>query len=1554
MQRQLRLFLLYTLFCVLLLWDGQAVTARQQANPAFTTSDATEQMRVQLTATGTPRLGQPQMLTVAVTPLLDAPDLHLRWVLPPGVTLVDGPGEELLGAVAAGTTISRTRTMRMDAAGLHRIGVAATYADGAAAQYGAAAILFFRVDAQGGAVTDSDPQALAELDARIPLGADAAVRAATTDQPAQRAGASICVDVMGRVTRIDKVLTTSSSIGATDVVIPVTHARVQLWEADPIFDDHENSVTPDANGNFFFAICTNDGWFDDELEFYIKVVAETEGAPGESIAEVRYFRPGPNNTHQVLTHAFRSAEMDIDDPGTLDFGTLHLNETMSGAINIVESIYAAWRFWNDNDSNPKRTEYDDVVVYWLPGRQIGSGSHYEPIGNDIYINGSAADPDQFDDSTIIHEWTHFADDKWGCDDNPGGSHTVTAKVSARLAWGEGYPDFYQSVVRTALGQPRGEWYVDLNGLGACGVCVNLESWHTTNPGHRTTRNEMSIAAALWDLIDTANDDQDQVTIPGGYPFIEKVFLDSNFADSSISYCAFEQYLQIWKFLGGPTDAPVAAAITQNTNLAQVFRSVAAADAQQTAITATADDSYRWWARVAYLVDTSASMAGARLSAVKTVLQEQVDTLFQRAPKGVEFSLDTFTNGTPRNQTLFTGQFYPTLIKPTLAGLTTTTAPDTPCAVDAFGALQQAVAGSTDLNAWLFTDNYPSATVTPLETLRAQLVARNIKASFAVLLDKAAGACSSPAYLARQQQLQRQLTANAGLAPTEPASSLVPYLLTALATGGQFLFVDEGQMAAAAQILQAQLNHTAGAGRWSDYVSTQPTYRHDRLASWDYQWIDAEALGKPLPHWPGGLNTEDDVDVVLPAPFLFYGRAVTITHVYENGYLTFGQERGESFDNSPLPNPAAPNGALYPYWDNLEWDRVEFAPSAVTGERGAIYTAQVGDWFVIQYDQYASMTADDFTEVFEVLLNLKSGEIRYQYHTIANGVGSATIGLESWSAFNPLSGVLVAHNSANAAASGMGYRFVPVPPQPSKRYTVTIDSTMPSIGFLLTGYDGTLAPITVRTPDGGAVVCNSNGVLCVNVGLVQYVQVDVNGRTGRWTVEVQPGASGSGTFALSTIAAGALTATSLDDRTRPVAEEQHLVIDLGQPVDGHQLTGQFRTPGDRPFGLPMLFFDDGAHADGAAGDGRFGSVPFRVGPSGTAYLWVTGNLNGQPFHRVEPKPFSFQPLQLQGPATVASVQAKTVIPFTLANQDNVAHTFRIEVQTPLDWRSQIELAGGMTVSVGVGQVIPVPVAVWMGATDQAALDQPSGATGAVNVAAIETEQGTLYDSTTVQVTRQRPPAAIELYDPRPLRQVNSSSTLRLRVVDSQEFPVADGTALALSSTLGALPTTVTTQFGLAEVTFSAGNQPGVATLRAQSANGISATAISTITLPMADRLALTTTATTLPADGQATAAVIATVLDTTGAPLANQTVQIGIEGGGDLSGSNEAGTLNGREVISGTTDGAGAFQVTFTSGSSFGQVGLRAELLQAGVPTAADRRTLMLTATNVVYLPLVQR
>ena len=106
----------------------------------------------------------------------------------------------------------------------------------------------------------------------------------------------------------------------------------------------------------------------------------------------------------------------------------------------------------------------------------------------------------------------------------------------------------------------------------------------------------------------------------------------------------------------------------------------------------------------------------------------------------------------------------------------------------------------------------------------------------------------------------------------------------------------------------------------------------------------------------GPTDEDYVDVTLPSEFTFYTRTATVAHVYENGYITLGDSFGEAMENTGLPNPAAPNSALYPFWDNLEWDTIT-AESAQEDPQGTIYTAQVGDWFVIEYFHYYSSTSE---------------------------------------------------------------------------------------------------------------------------------------------------------------------------------------------------------------------------------------------------------------------------------------------------------------------------------------------------------------------------------------------------------------------------------------------------------------------------------------------------------------------------------------------------------------------------------------------------------------------
>ena len=74
------------------------------------------------------------------------------------------------------------------------------------------------------------------------------------------------------------------------------------------------------------------------------------------------------------------------------------------------------------------------------------------------------------------------------------------------------------------------------------------------------------------------------------------------------------------------------------------------------------------------------------------------------------------------------------------------------------------------------------------------------------------------------------------------------------------------MPAAIAALPAPTRATAGAGRWSDYVSNVYTYRWDRLEPWEYQWMPAESLGQDA----GQLYSNAPRRIQMPNPFPFFG------------------------------------------------------------------------------------------------------------------------------------------------------------------------------------------------------------------------------------------------------------------------------------------------------------------------------------------------------------------------------------------------------------------------------------------------------------------------------------------------------------------------------------------------------------------------------------------------------------------------------------------------------------------------------------------------------------
>jgi hypothetical protein len=160
-------------------------------------------------------------------------------------------------------------------------------------------------------------------------------------------------------------------------------------------------------------------------------------------------------------------------------------------------------------------------------------------------------------------------------------------------------------------------------------------------------------------------------------------------------------------------------------------------------------------------------------------------------------------------------------------------------------------------------------------------------------------------------------------------------------------------------------------------------------------------------------------------------------------------------------------------------------------------------------------------------------IRYQYLSVPNGSASATIGLEN---SNGSSAVQISRDDVGYASDGMGYKFAPAPPQPTKTYTVTVDSSMQAVGFLLAGYSGSFEDLLVTDPDGEQVHCIGEGVMCLDLDLVQYVQVNTNGRTGDWNAVVDAGPTGEGTFSFISMAASPIAVES--DGTIPDHQCQH--------------------------------------------------------------------------------------------------------------------------------------------------------------------------------------------------------------------------------------------------------------------------------------------------------------------------------------------------------------------------------------------------------------------------------
>jgi hypothetical protein len=234
---------------------------------------------------------------------------------------------------------------------------------------------------------------------------------------------------------------------------------------------------------------------------------------------------------------FYSLTASCTATGACALGTLTAGadgDLLGAAFNILDQIYNANLYLEAqvascsfsgcrsvNTSNP----LPKVSAYWQkgfnPNTYFGATSglsFYLPGYFRLFILGGSngdvnnSDTDHFDNSVIIHEYGHFLEDTVSKSDSPGGSHNGNRVIDPRLAWSEGWGNFFQAAVRNdnhyidTIGNDDGQtdmaFYTDVESAGSTSGLNDYPDYQ----GEGNFR-EFSVTRLLWDAVDSNSDTQ---------------------------------------------------------------------------------------------------------------------------------------------------------------------------------------------------------------------------------------------------------------------------------------------------------------------------------------------------------------------------------------------------------------------------------------------------------------------------------------------------------------------------------------------------------------------------------------------------------------------------------------------------------------------------------------------------------------------------------------------------------------------------------------------------------------------------------------------------------------------------------------------------------------------------------------------------------------------------------------------------------------------------------------------------------------------------------------
>jgi hypothetical protein len=275
------------------------------------------------------------------------------------------------------------------------------------------------------------------------------------------------------------------------VMVPIRNARVEV-------------IDPATNGLLWVSQTDRVGRF--------SVIA-----PAQSKSRVRVVSRLRDSNDRVLDNnngnSLYSAAYDLNPQDNGVFILARDSTRTSGAFNILEMLQEAREMLRYIDPF---VVPPDVTAFWSPLNSPVPGGAKEAIGSTYFdiktntislVGDRSVDSDEFDDSVILHEYGHLVAAAFSHDSSPGGIHILGDVLDPRVAWSEGWANFFSSAVRNV------PFYRDSYGPnGALVLRYDLREDvpQGDKPGYTS---EFSVHSILWDLFGSKSDDSDSIEKP---------------------------------------------------------------------------------------------------------------------------------------------------------------------------------------------------------------------------------------------------------------------------------------------------------------------------------------------------------------------------------------------------------------------------------------------------------------------------------------------------------------------------------------------------------------------------------------------------------------------------------------------------------------------------------------------------------------------------------------------------------------------------------------------------------------------------------------------------------------------------------------------------------------------------------------------------------------------------------------------------------------------------------------------------------------------------------